>query len=385
MELLRQRPFFLLLIATSFFAKAAALRPDPFTLYRSNQTAGSVDTRQVIAIHTSTWRSIASVYINALGARSVGPEYRIRRVSHNYVPLRPRGTRTIPGRGKKISDLKPTPTRLRSTTSLESTSWRVLLMAWIVPTILIPFFCLGVTVDLRPMDASWSHFLALLRILHMLFLLVLRLLKLFVSLLAFIDRSINLIVVCFKQHAFDNLDKLQQSWATRMRKRQECKGMEHIRRMAHRHYRSGGTLKSPQKKAFRTATGAVPFFPSDVPSPSRFYLPEEDTPDSCNPRSRRMHDPRLLDFEKQLGSGAFGMVYQVQGKKSGVMMAIKKLAKIPNAVEDAASEVRAMLKSQQPKLGSKAKWFPKLYGTYVDDDYFYILMVGLYFTRCTVF
>jgi len=66
-------------------------------------------------------------------------------------------------------------------------------------------------------------------------------------------------------------------------------------------------------------------------------------------------------------------------------MAIKKLAKIPNAVEDAASEVRAMLKSQQPKLGSKAKWFPKLYGTYVDDDYFYILMVGLYFTRCTVF
>ena len=373
MELRRQRPLFIFVIAASFLARG---RPEPILLY---QPAELGDTTGITAIHTSAWRSIASGYIKALGAMSGNPGYRIRRVAHNYVPLRPRGTRTLPVRGKEISDLEPTPTRLRSTTSLRLTSWRVLLMAWSVPTIIIPFFSLGVTVDLRSMDAcipNWSRFLVLVRILHTFALHLLWLFKVILSLFSLIDHSINLIAVCSKHRALDSLDSLRRIWANRMRKHRKHREMEHIRRMAHRHYRAQGNVKSPQKKPFQTATGAVPFFPSDVCSPSRFYLPEEEKVDDCNPRSRRMQDPRLLDLERQLGSGAFGTIYQVQGSKSGVMMAIKKLSKVPNAAEDAASEVRAMLKSQQPKMGSKTKWFPKLYGTYVDDDYFYILMVS---------
>ncbi|KAF9568078.1 kinase-like protein [Agrocybe pediades] len=102
-------------------------------------------------------------------------------------------------------------------------------------------------------------------------------------------------------------------------------------------------------------------------TPVEFHrLPEEEA-EKAEP-TRHMYDPVYFNMVKKLGEGAFGVIYLVQHRISGKLMAMKTLLRRNNKREDVDLEIRAMIRTQG------LPWFPELRSTFIDEDQFYILM-----------
>ncbi len=93
------------------------------------------------------------------------------------------------------------------------------------------------------------------------------------------------------------------------------------------------------------------------------FLPEE------LPKLRHMYDPVYFNRVRRIGAGAYGLIYQVEHRITGKMMALKTLAPEMNSDEEANLEIRALLRLHFDI------WCPKVLSTFKDNEGYHILMV----------
>ncbi|KJA23086.1 hypothetical protein HYPSUDRAFT_215366 [Hypholoma sublateritium FD-334 SS-4] len=92
------------------------------------------------------------------------------------------------------------------------------------------------------------------------------------------------------------------------------------------------------------------------------FLPEERR------ELRHMYDPLYFNRVRRIGAGSYGMIYQVEHRITGKMMALKTLSNRMNSSDDVNLEIRALL-----RLHFEI-WCPKVLSTFKDTGGYHILM-----------
>lgn len=129
--------------------------------------------------------------------------------------------------------------------------------------------------------------------------------------------------------------------------------------------KSGGTL-TPRKRREYGRHKRTPLLKDRDREPIEFdyvFLPEERR------ELRHMYDPLYFNRVKRIGAGSYGLIYQVEHRITGKMMALKTLSNRMNSGDDVNLEIRALL-----RLHFEI-WCPKVLSTFKDTGGFHILMV----------